>query len=54
MPKEKQQEDKKIQEYICPKCLTKIAVKDGKRLPSVYCRNCMKAQRLTMLRMIHF
>jgi len=39
-------------EYICPKCGTKISVKEGQRLPSLYCRNCMKINQLTMLRMI--
>lgn len=41
-----------MSEYICPKCRTKVFVKEGKRLPSLYCRNCMKANQLTMLRMI--
>ncbi len=39
-------------EYVCPKCRTKVTVKEGKRLPSLYCRNCMKTNQLTMLRMI--
>lgn len=41
-----------MSEYICPKCRTKVSVKEGKQLPSLYCRNCMKANQLTMLRMI--
>ncbi|MDE6621529.1 MAG: hypothetical protein K2K74_13810 [Lachnospiraceae bacterium] len=41
-----------MEEYICPKCRTKVSVKEGKRLPSLYCRNCMKTRQLTMLRMI--
>lgn len=41
-----------MSEYICPKCRTKVSVKEGKRLPSLYCRNCMKEKQLTMLRMV--
>lgn len=41
-----------MSEYICPKCRIKVSVKEGKRLPSLYCRNCMKSKQLTMLRMI--
>ncbi len=52
MQKEKQQKELQIQEYICPKCLTKVTAQNGKRLSSVYCRNCMKSKRLTMLRII--
>lgn len=46
------QEEDHMLEYICPKCGTKISVKEGQRLPSLYCRNCMKINQLTMLRMI--
>lgn len=41
-----------MEQYMCPKCRTKVFVKEGKRLPSLYCRNCMKTGQLTMLRMI--
>lgn len=41
-----------MEQYMCPKCRTKVFVKEGKRLPSLYCRNCMKNGQLTMLRMI--
>ncbi len=45
--------DKNTLEYICPKCKTKIAVEKGKRVPSLYCKNCMKSKQLTMLRLIY-
>lgn len=48
----KDKEEDHMLEYICPKCGTKVSVKEGQRLPSLYCRNCMKINQLTMLRMI--
>lgn len=45
-------EEKQIQKYICPKCMTKVVVKDGERLPSMYCSNCIKTKQLSMLRMV--
>jgi len=41
-----------MQEYICPKCMTRITVAAEKRLLSLYCRNCMKTKQLNMLRLI--
>lgn len=49
---EEQQKEKQILEYMCPKCHTKVIAENGKRLPSLYCRNCIKAGQVTMLRMI--
>jgi len=46
------QKEKQMQEYICPKCMTKVVVREGERLPSVYCSNCIKNKQLSMLRMI--
>lgn len=43
---------KEYYEYICPKCKTKIKVDKGKRVPSLYCRNCLKVNQLSMIRMI--
>lgn len=43
---------KQYYEYICPKCKTKIKVDKGKRVPSLYCRNCLKVNQLSMIRMI--
>ncbi len=45
--------EKDMLEYICPKCKTKITVEKGKRVPSLYCKNCMKSKQLTMLRLIY-
>jgi len=45
--------EKDMVEYICPKCRTKIAVEKGKRVPSLYCKNCLKSKQLTMLRLIY-
>ena len=28
--------------YICPKCREKLFVEKNKRVPSLFCRNCMK------------
>ncbi len=39
-------------DYICPKCKKKVSVEEGNRLPSVFCRNCMRSRQLIMLRMI--
>ena len=41
-----------MQEYICPKCMTKVTVEAEKRILSLYCRNCMKTKQLNMLRLI--
>ena len=43
---------KEYYEYICPKCKTKIKVDKDKRVPSLYCRNCIKTKQLSMLRLI--
>ena len=45
--------EKDMVEYICPKCRTKIVVEKGKRVPSLYCKNCLKSKQLTMLRLIY-
>lgn len=45
--------EKDMVEYICPKCRTKITVEKGKRVPSLYCKNCLKSKQLTMLRLIY-
>ncbi len=44
---------KEMVEYICPKCKMKISVEKGKRVPSLYCRNCLKNKQLIMLRLIY-
>ena len=43
---------KEYYEYICPKCRTKIKADKEIRVPSLYCRNCMKTKQLSMLRLI--
>lgn len=41
-----------MKEYICPKCRTKVTVKEGEKLQSLYCKNCLKMKQLNMLRLI--
>lgn len=38
--------------YICPKCKEKLSVEKGKRVTSLFCRNCMKDKQLNMLRLV--
>lgn len=49
----KKDKSKEYYDYICPKCLTKISVEKGKKLSSMYCRNCLKEKQLNMLRLIY-
>lgn len=43
---------KEYYEYICPKCKTKIKVDKGERVQSLYCKSCIKAKQISMLRLI--
>lgn len=49
----KKDKNKEYYDYICPKCLTKVFIEKGKKMPSMFCRNCLKTKQLTVLRMIH-
>lgn len=43
---------KEMDQYICPNCKTKVEAVKNTRLRSMYCENCRRAKKLTMLRRI--
>ncbi len=43
---------KEMDQYICPNCKTRVEAAKNTRLRSMYCENCRRAKKLTMLRRI--
>lgn len=41
-----------MEEYICPKCRTKVILKKNKKMKSLFCPGCVKTGELTVLRKI--